>query len=61
MQRLKLKRIKKKAQMPPRRTVNTIGFKLNEHWIDVSVELDNRVFVTDNANGKIYQLLNEID
>lgn len=60
MQRLKLKRIKKKADMPERRTVKTMDFILNGHHCDVSVEITDSVYITDNSNGKIYQLINEI-
>lgn len=61
MQRLKLKRVKKKADMPKRNTVNCIAFDLNNQYFTLSVELDDRVFVTNNSNEKIYQLINEID
>lgn len=61
MQRLKLKRIKKKADMPERRTVNSMGFKLNGHYVDVSVEITDRVFITYYDTGKIYELINEIN
>lgn len=61
MQRLKLKRIKKKSEMPERRTVNTIDFNLNNQYFDLSVEITDKVYVTNHSNGKIYQLVNEIN
>ena len=61
MQRLKLKRCIRKADMPKRNTVNCIAFALNKQYFTVSVEPDDRVFVTNNSNEKIYQLINEID
>ena len=61
MQRLKLKRIRKKSDMPERRTVNSMGFTLNKQYLDISVEITDKVFVTNHSNGKIYQLINEID
>jgi len=61
MQQLKLKRCIRKADMPKRNTVNCIAFALNKQYFTVSVELDDRVFVTNNSNEKIYQLINEID
>ena len=46
--------------MPKRNTINCIGFALNNQYFTVSVEVDDRVFVTNNSNEKIYQLVNEI-
>ena len=61
MQRLKLKRIKKKADMPCRKTVDSLGFQLNGQWIDIAFELDGRVIITNTTNEKIYELINEIN
>ena len=61
MQMLKLKRIKKKSDMPCRKTIDSIGFHLNGQWIDVALELDNRIIITNTDNGKIYELINHID
>jgi len=59
MQRLKLKRLKKKADMPKRNTVNCIAFVLNNQYFTLSVEIDDRVFVENNSNGKVYQLVKD--
>lgn len=60
MQRLKLKRIKKKSDLPERRTVKTTDFTLNGHHFDLSIEITDKVFITNNTNGKIFQLVNEV-
>ena len=59
-QMLKLKRVKKKSDMPKRNTVNCIAFDLNNQYFTLSVELDDRVFIENNSNGKIYTLINQI-
>ncbi len=61
MQRLKLKRIKRKSEMPERRTVDDITFVLNNQQFDCSVEITDKVYITNHFNEKIYQLVNEID
>jgi len=61
MQRLKLKRIKKKADMPERRTTYFKGFYLNNQYFSFTIEITDRVYITNKTNGKIYQLVNEIN
>ncbi|PNX47429.1 MAG: hypothetical protein BV457_05695 [Thermoplasmata archaeon M9B1D] len=61
MQRLKLKRLKKVGDMPKRNTVNCFYFDLNNQNFSFSIELDEKVYITNNSNGKIYQLINEIE
>lgn len=60
MQRLKLKRVKKKNDLPERRTVKTTDFMLNGQHFDLSIEITDKVFITNNTNGKIFQLVNEV-
>ena len=61
MQMLKLKRIKKKSDMPERRTVYFKEFDLNEQLFHFTIEITNKVYITNVNNGKIYELINEIN
>lgn len=59
MQQLKLKRLKKKKDMPERRTTYCHGFILNDDYITFTIEITDKVYITNESNGKVYQLINE--
>ena len=61
MQRLKLKRIKKKIDMPQRKTVYFKDFRLNNQNFSFTIEFTNKIYITNDSNGKIYELINEIN
>lgn len=60
MQRLKLKRIKKKSDMPKRNTIQFMNIVLNEQAFDIAEEKDGRIIITNHDNDKVYELINEI-
>ena len=60
MQRLKLKRIKKKVDMPERRTVFFKELKLNNQTFSFTIEINGKVYITNDSNGKVYELINEV-
>ena len=61
MQMLKLKRVKKKSEMPSRNTIQFLNFVLNEQAFDIAEEKDGRIIITNHDNDKIYELINEVN
>lgn len=61
MQQLKLKRLKKKSEMPSRNTLTSKLFELNKQKFCLTIEMDGRVFIENYTNGKMYGLINEIN